>query len=186
VERELLEIEWTGSEKLGRPKISGLISGPNLRGAKLQFLCFVNDRLVSCEPIKRAVLSIYEDLLPKHAQPFVYLSLSISPTLIDVNVHPTKEQVRFLHENEICHELINICREILPRADVSRTFPINIQEKSHPAASPKKLKNQVFEFQVYKIFIHLSSTQILLEWDNTQISTSSCQSVNVQSLHESL
>jgi DNA mismatch repair protein MLH1 len=55
---------------------------------------FINNRLVDCAAIKRACEYVYSLYLPKHTHPFVYLSVELPARNIDVNVHPTKREVR--------------------------------------------------------------------------------------------
>ena len=52
------------------------------------------DRLVESSNIKRSIEHVYTSLLPKGSYPFVYLSLEINPRNVDVNVHPTKREVK--------------------------------------------------------------------------------------------
>lgn len=56
-------------------------------------LSFYLERLVESKEIKQAILTLYSTLLPKRTYPFVYLSISIRPDYIDVNIHPTKSEV---------------------------------------------------------------------------------------------
>lgn len=80
------------------------------------------DRAVESSSIKRAIENIYSLLLPKGAHPFVYLSLEIDPQNVDVNVHPTKKEVHFLHENRIIGAICDAFQETLENANHSRTF----------------------------------------------------------------
>jgi DNA mismatch repair protein MLH1 len=83
---------------------------------------FINDRLVLCDPLRRLVASIYAYFLPKGHHPFVYLSLDIEPHNVDVNVHPTKKEVRFLHEDEIVAAVSAKVHSMLSQVDTLRTF----------------------------------------------------------------
>ena len=86
------------------------------------FVLFINDRLVESAPLRRAVESVYVDTLPRGAKPFVYLSLELPGPHVDVNVHPTKREVAFLHEDRLCDALARATKEVLGSAQSSRTF----------------------------------------------------------------
>ena len=90
--------------------------------ASSAFVLFINDRLVESAPLRRAVESVYADSLPRGAKPFVYLSLELPGPHVDVNVHPTKREVAFLHEDRLCDALASATREVLGSAQTSRTF----------------------------------------------------------------
>lgn len=86
--------------------------------------------------IKRAIETVYSTLLPKGGFPFVYLSLEIDPKNVDVNVHPTKKEVHFLHEDKIVDSLIDAFQETLENANESRTFLV--QTLLPGASDPKE------------------------------------------------
>lgn len=57
------------------------------------FILFINERLVDCQPIKKAINGVYSLYLPKNTNYFVYINLNIAPKNLDVNIHPTKHEV---------------------------------------------------------------------------------------------
>lgn len=85
----------------GGYSLEGFISGANYAAKKTTFVLFINERLVDCAPLKRAAEAVYAALLPKADKPFVFLSLSLPPEDVDVNVHPTKKEVTFLDQELI-------------------------------------------------------------------------------------
>jgi DNA mismatch repair protein MutL len=85
-----LEVERDGV------RLSGLIGLPDAshNSARFQHL-FVNRRPVQDRLLKGALRAAYGDLLPRDRQPMAALFLELAPAEVDVNVHPTKAEVRF-------------------------------------------------------------------------------------------
>ncbi|SCU96990.1 LAFA_0G09186g1_1 [Lachancea sp. 'fantastica'] len=83
---------------------------------------FINNRLVTCDPLRRAMNQVYGSYLAKGNKPYIFLSLSVRPDLVDVNVHPTKQEVRFLHDEEIIGLVANQLEDALASVDTSRSF----------------------------------------------------------------
>lgn len=80
----------------GHGAVRGLVGPPELQRANTRSLfLFVNKRPVKDALLTHGVLSAYDTLLPKGTYPFVVLFLDVPPRLVDVNVHPTKREVRF-------------------------------------------------------------------------------------------
>jgi len=69
---------------------------------------------------------VYQSVLPRNQHPWVYLSLGIDPAAIDVNVHPTKMEVQFLHEETIAQRLQNVLASQLRSSAGSRTFATSV------------------------------------------------------------
>lgn len=99
VSRELIEVGC--EDKTLAFKMNGYISNANYSVKKCIFLLFINHRLVESAALRKAIETVYAAYLPKNTHPFLYLSLEISPQNVDVNVHPTKHEVHFLHEESI-------------------------------------------------------------------------------------
>ncbi|XP_015782198.1 DNA mismatch repair protein MLH1 [Tetranychus urticae] len=101
---------------------TGFISQINYSLKKMRFILFINDRLVDCAPLKKSIELIYSNFLVKGAHPFVYLSVKISPSNLDVNVHPSKNEVRFLYEEHILNEIKSSIESKLTSTTSSRVI----------------------------------------------------------------
>ncbi|XP_073977538.1 DNA mismatch repair ATPase Mlh1 [Rhodnius prolixus] len=118
--KDLLEID-TFDDKLNF-KLHGFISNVNFSSKKQIFILFINNRLVDSSTIKKMLQGVYSMYLPKGAHPFIYLSLKLDPKNVDVNVHPTKHEVHFLHEDAIVDVIRQAFEEKLLGSNTSRVF----------------------------------------------------------------
>jgi DNA mismatch repair protein MutL len=81
---------------------TGLISDPaKNRSSKRWQHTFVNDRYVKCNTINHAIYSGYRTLLMKNMHPMFFIKVNLTPKEIDVNVHPTKVEIRLANPNLI-------------------------------------------------------------------------------------
>lgn len=122
ITRELIEFE-VADKKWGF-SASGYVSNANCTAKRTTLLLFINHRSVESTVVKKAIEQTYAVFLPKGGHPFVYLSLEIEPSRVDVNVHPTKREVHFLNEEEIVETVCAEIRNRLTQVDTSRTFKI--------------------------------------------------------------
>uniref|UniRef100_A0A8C9LRK6 DNA mismatch repair protein MLH1 n=1 Tax=Piliocolobus tephrosceles TaxID=591936 RepID=A0A8C9LRK6_9PRIM len=120
VGRELIEIGC--EDKTLAFKMNGYISNANYSVKKCIFLLFINHRLVESTSLRKAIETVYAAYLPKNTHPFLYLSLEISPQNVDVNVHPTKHEVHFLHEESILERVQQHIESKLLGSNSSRIY----------------------------------------------------------------
>lgn len=83
-------------------KITGFVSRPEhaRRRNALQYM-FVNGRHMRHPSFHRAVASCFDNLIPSDAQPNYFLKFEVDPDSIDVNIHPTKNEIKFENEQQI-------------------------------------------------------------------------------------
>lgn len=105
-ENEFLKIEGY----LGKPIIS--------RGNRNYETYFINGRYIKNRLIAKAVEDAYKPYRMQHQYPFTTLFFTISPALFDVNVHPSKMELRFRNEQEIYPYVTSVLSEVLARKEL--------------------------------------------------------------------
>ncbi|SES77332.1 DNA mismatch repair protein MutL [Oceanobacillus limi] len=83
--------------------VEGYIAKPEVTRASRSYISImINGRFIKSFPLTQAIMRAYHTLLPIGRSPIVVLSIKMDPILVDVNVHPTKLEVRFSKEKELC------------------------------------------------------------------------------------
>jgi len=121
-------------------EISGLIGPPSLHRANRNHISvFVNKRPIYSRPLLFAITEAFQGFLPIGRYPLAILFIDINPSEIDVNVHPTKSEIRFQEEHMVFRSLQQAVREALikeapiPQFDVpSFQKPENIGTRYYP------------------------------------------------------
>ncbi|MCR5266053.1 MAG: DNA mismatch repair endonuclease MutL [Cyanobacteria bacterium RUI128] len=89
-------------DKLSKIEMSGYVSTPDFtRSSKKDYHIFVNNRTVKCPIFIKAIDMAYKNTLPNGKYPFVVMNLNIPAEDIDINVHPTKKEVKYKNPNQI-------------------------------------------------------------------------------------
>ncbi|WP_192820107.1 DNA mismatch repair endonuclease MutL [Rufibacter sp. LB8] len=82
--------------------IKGYVGKPeHAKKSRGEQFFFVNNRYIKSQYLNHAVLTAFEGLLPKDSFPFYVLFLEIAPETIDINVHPTKTEIKFEDEKTV-------------------------------------------------------------------------------------
>ena len=117
-----------------RVSISGFISRPTTtRNGTQHMFTFVNERYVRNKTIHRALMEGYRNILPTGRYPVVFLYIEVDPRAIDVNVHPTKQEVKFAHEDAIFSGVYGAVRQVWEQRGEPSTPPAQTPE---PPSTP--------------------------------------------------
>ena len=117
--KSMIALDETDERRKGRVRIDvkGFTSLPELsRASRDRIVLFVNGRAVQDSALSHAVTQAYDGLLPAGAFPFTVLLLSMPPDEVDVNVHPTKAEVRFRDSQQVFVAAQRAVREALLRS----------------------------------------------------------------------
>ncbi len=118
-------------------KIEGYVGKPenSRKRNALQFM-FVNERFMRHPYFHKAVMTAYEQLIPEGEQPNYFLRFNVDPQSIDVNIHPTKTEIKFEDEMPIWQILAAGVKETLGRFSEVPTIDFDTQDApSIPAYS---------------------------------------------------
>ncbi|MBI1388291.1 MAG: DNA mismatch repair endonuclease MutL [bacterium] len=117
--------------------ISGLVSRPTLnRNGAQHLFFFVNDRFIKDRLLHRAVMNGYRNLIPHGRYPVVFLFLEIPPDEIDVNVHPTKQEIKFSREDAVFSAVYGAIRQAWDKREEARREVDGIFSELGGQASP--------------------------------------------------
>ena len=120
--------------------IQGFVSKPEFakKNRGEQFF-FVNDRFIKSGYLHHAVMAAYEGLLKDGAQPSYFLYLNVPPNTIDINIHPTKTEIKFDDEHALYAILRSAIKHSLGQFNVA---PILDFDRDSNLDTPYNYKNQ--------------------------------------------
>jgi len=116
-------------------RLKGFFSRPQVqKGNRNSIYIFVNGRLIRDRLLMHALTSAYHNLMPPAAYPFALLFLECDPEEVDVNVHPSKTEVRFRHGSFVHDFVRDTLRERLMESRPAPTFSPRVSTVGQPAA----------------------------------------------------
>jgi len=119
----------------GEVRLHGFVSKPEIQKLnRNSIFLFVNGRLIRDRSIQHALTEAYRNIIPPTVFPVVLLFLELPAAEVDVNVHPSKTEVRFRQQG-IVHDFVrDSVRAVLMKAQPVPQFAVEIH--AHPTASP--------------------------------------------------
>jgi len=143
--RNLVDVEYSSENCT----VSGYVGKPEIaRGNRNYELFFVNDRLIKSPVISSAVEEAYKPYLMQHRYPFVILYFEIPSELLDVNIHPSKTEIRFIEDRSVYSIVFDTVtegitrRELIPQAVVEK--PEIPEPKTSPVVIPEPFEEKRF------------------------------------------
>lgn len=124
--------------------IKGFIGKPeNARRTYGEQFFFVNNRFMKHPYFHKAVVEAYQNILPPESIPSYFIFLEADPASIDINIHPTKTEIKFEDERSIWQILMASAREALGRFNIVPS--IDFKSEAYvdiPAMAPEKMPEQ--------------------------------------------
>ena len=149
---------WIDADSINM-RLSGWLGHPSDARAQsdLQYV-YVNGRIVKDKTISHALRMAYDGILHGHQHAAYLLFLEVDPENVDVNVHPTKHEIRFLNQREV-HEFVrHFAKETLSQfqtatAELSQAMKLDVEKQSDVSLNQPRYQEQ---FQLHKSQIQTS------------------------------
>ena len=117
-------------------KVSGAVGKPEIaRSNRSNQLYFVNGRYIKDRTLTAAAEQAFKGMIPINKYGFLILNIEMDPSLVDVNVHPAKLEVRFEDENKVFKAVYYAIKEALSKKELVENVSEEKQDK------PKEIEN---------------------------------------------
>ena len=161
VASNLLELDY----RQGGIHITGYLGKPLItRGNRNFETFFVNGRYVKSTMISRAVEDAYKDFMMQHKFPFVVLHFQVNTETVDVNVHPTKMELRFQNQQEVYKTVFEAIHrqllepELIPQVEVPEPLTSPVQEKKKTPSPDLKLVRRAIPSDSKEAVVSIATT----------------------------
>ncbi|MEK6817012.1 MAG: DNA mismatch repair endonuclease MutL, partial [Nanoarchaeota archaeon] len=152
VAKQLLEVKYEDINVY----VTGYISKPSLlKSDKSMQSLYVNGRYVKDDTVEKALYDAYHTLLFVDRHPVVILNIRVDPTVIDVNIHPTKEKVKFEQASKIYDSIFNSVRQTLLENSLITDFS-SLDSSEQAILEEKKPEKPKAEIRREKGYIYIS------------------------------
>ena len=155
--------------------VSGYISNINIsKTNRNNMITLVNGRVVSNKDVNRCIKDAYHRVLADNKYPVCVINIETDPTLIDVNIHPTKQDIKFSKLESLTDLLFNIIREKLNQSDngfkayqETKVFNNTIYEDNNEYELNENLYKE--DKQIEEVRLELESDEQTVTYDEEYI-----------------
>lgn len=98
------------------------------RASKKDIIISVNHRLIKNLKLEQAILDGYKGYLHTNQYPIIYLNIDLDPSLVDVNIHPTKQQIKISFLNDLNNTISNMIHDELTTLNFIPEYSLNQEE----------------------------------------------------------
>ncbi len=161
--------------------ISGFVLKPEAaKKTRGEQFFFVNNRFIKSPYLHLMVLQAYEELLPKGFHPGYFIFLEVEPSFIDINIHPTKTEIKFEDERSVGMLMRSAVKQSIGMYNVSPTIDFHPENSFTTSSAPK---NRII--MEPKISVNQNFNPFNVANDFRQKTTSN-QIQNLQKMYEEL
>lgn len=122
-------------------QIRGYLGNPEVfRNTRNDIHLFVNRRPVSSRRLVHAITSAYGGAIERDHFPIAVVFIETDSALVDVNVHPTKSEVRFQDENALYNQLHGVCKQMLQEKGAVSSVKFEAQEDGETLKRPTQIQ----------------------------------------------
>ncbi len=108
-------------------KIEGFIVKPEYaRKTRGEQFLFVNNRFIKSSYLNHAIVVAFDELLPRESHPGYFIKLEVPPSEIDVNIHPTKTEVKFTDEKSIYQIIRSAVKKALGQNNIAPSIDFDV------------------------------------------------------------
>jgi DNA mismatch repair protein MutL len=125
-------------------KLHGYVGKPEFaRKTRGEQFFFVNNRFIKDAYLNHAVLTAFEELLPDESYPLYVLFIDIDPSRIDINVHPTKTEIKYQDDKAIYAIIRSAVKRALGRYNITPSLDFDIDNNIQHMITPVPLEDIV-------------------------------------------
>ncbi len=129
--KDIAEAVINAEYELDGVKVSGIVGKPEIaRSNRSNQLFFVNGRYIKDRTLTAAAEQAFKGMIPINKFGFLVLNIELDPSLVDVNVHPAKLEVRFEDENQVFKAVYHSIKEALAKKELVEEVSHEKEEKN--------------------------------------------------------